>query len=286
MNKTKLILASLGVALFALMLVFSYLYKQEKRILSLAAPVKVVVAVKDIPEGTAVDDSMLDVVEAPKQFVQPGAMTERAQAFDRVTSVPVLAGTQLLESMFRETRLESVARKIPADKRAFSIAVNDVTAVAGLISPGDFVDVYLTASLGSTQQGRTVTEGTVTRNLLQNVLVLAVNQDTTSGTIQRPVTRQQAEGSAVSQAGRSASDRSAIRTLTLALAPDDAQRAALAQEVGQLSVSLRYSGQKADSVQTQYNVNAQQLLGVDKAIVPKSRASWTEMRGTEEYQLR
>jgi pilus assembly protein CpaB len=286
MSRKRLILISLGVALFALMLVFSYVSKKEKEILSLGTPVKVVVTAKDIPEGTALDETMLEVVEVPKQFLQPGAVRELAEAADRVSDVPLLKGTQVLESLLRSAREEGVARRVPPDKRAFSIAVNEVSAVAGLISPGDQVDVLLTANTGSVQQGRAVAEGTITRVLLQNVLVLAVNQYSSARGAPRAAIRQKAEGSLVSQAPDAAGQNTqGIRTLTLALTPEDAQKAALGQEIGSLCVALRSSWQKSEPPGLSANMTAQSVLGTDKTVVPRSRPAWTEFRGTEEYQL-
>lgn len=286
MSRARLILISLGVALFALMLVFSYVYKKEKEILSLGTPVKVLAAAKDIPEGTVLDETMLETVEVPKQFLQPGAVRELAEATDRVSDVPLLKGTQVLESMLRPSREEGVARRVPPEKRAFSIAVNEVSAVAGLISPGDQVDVLLTANTGSMQQGRAVAEGTITRVLLQNVLVLAVNQVSSARSASRAASRPKGEGNLVGQAPSSSQTTQGIRTLTLALSPEDTQKAALAQEIGSLSVALRSSWQKGESATQPTNMTAQSVLGTEKTVVPRARPAWTEFRGTEEYQLR
>jgi len=286
MTRNKLILISLGAALFALLLVFSYVSKREKELLSLATPVKVVVASQDIPEGTPLDENLLETVEVPKQFLQPGAVREMAEASDRVADVPMLKGTQLLESMLRSSREEGVSRRVPPDKRAFSIAVNEVSGVAGLISPGDMVDVLLTANTGTVQQGKSVAEGTITRVLLQNVLVLAVNQQSGTRTAARASSRPKSEGSVLGQSQGNAQTSQGIRTLTLALTPEDTQRAALAQEVGSLCVALRSSFQKNEGQAQSGNMTAQSVLGTEKTVVPRSRPAWTEFRGTEEYQLR
>jgi pilus assembly protein CpaB len=287
MSKLRLVLISLSVALFALLLVYSYIYKKEKELLSLATPVRVVVAAKDIPEGVLLDETFIEEVEIPKKFVQPGALTQGTEVLDRVTAVPLLKGAQVLDSFFKPSADEGVARKIPADKRAYSIAVTDVTAVAGLVRPGDFVDVLVTAQTGSVQQGRSVPEGSIARVLLQNVLVLAVNQRSTAGAGPRITPRQQAAGGLASGAtaeGQKGPD--AAHTLTLALSAEDVQKSALAQEIGSLSVALRSSWQKAEPPLPLANVTAQQVLGTEKSVVPRARPAWTEFRGAEEFQMR
>ena len=138
---------------------------------------------------------------------------------------------------------------------------------------------------GSMQQGRAVAEGTITRVLLQNVLVLAVNQLSSARAAPRAATRQKSEGNLVGQAPGSGQGTQGIRTLTLALSPEDTQRAALAQEIGSLSVALRSSWQKSEPVAQAPNMTAQSVLGTEKTVVPRSRPTWTEFRGTEEYQL-
>ncbi len=288
MSKSKLVLISLGAALFALLLVYSYIYKKEKELLSLSTPVKVVVAAKDIPEGSLLDETTVEVVEIPKKFVQPGALTRPGEALDRIAAVPMLKGSQVLDSLFRPAAEEGVARKIPADRRAYSIAVNDVTAVAGLVRPGDFVDVVVTAQTGSVQQGQAVPEGSLARLLLQNILVLAVNQRSTAASPPRTAPSQQAVGGlASSVTPDSQKGPSSVRTLTLSLTPDEAQKTALAQEIGSLSVALRSSWQKPEQQPLPLaNVTPQQVLGTEKPVLPRARPVWTEFRGSEEFQMR
>ena len=287
MNRNKLILVSLGAALFALLLVFSYLGKREKELLQFSTPVKVLVAVKDIPEDAALDETLAEVAEAPKKFAQPGAMTDPAEVFDRVTAVPILKGAQITDAMLRPVSAEGVARRVPADRRAYSIAATEVTAVAGLLRPGDQVDVLVTAHTGTVRDGRQMPEGTIARTLLHGILVLAVNKVSQAGTGRGAAVRQQAEGSLFSgQPGPAeARQEPALRTLTLALTPEEVQQVALAQEIGSLSVSLRSPWAKGESPALP-NVNAQQVLGTERPVMTRNRPSWTEIRGSEEMSGR
>jgi pilus assembly protein CpaB len=103
--------------------------------------------------------------------------------------------------------------------RAVSIGVNAVSGVAGLVSPGDHVDVILTQDI-NTPQGKTshvVTSETV----LANVRVLAVDQDVTQG----------GQNSAFSS-------RTAT-TVTLEVTQNEAERLAVAMRLGQLSLTIR-----------------------------------------------
>lgn len=95
--------------------------------------------------------------------------------------------------------------------KAISIRVNDVLGVAGFVLPGDRVDIMLTRSRGN---------GAYVDVLLQGVKVLAIDQI--------------------------ADDRkdkpSVVRTVTFEVSTEEAQKLALAANVGTLSLALRNIG--------------------------------------------
>ncbi|WP_448207808.1 Flp pilus assembly protein CpaB [Azospirillum sp. sgz302134] len=101
--------------------------------------------------------------------------------------------------------------------RAATIRVNDVLGVAGFVLPGDMVDVLFTRpenpAPGTQSQP-------MTDVLLQGVKVLAVDQ-TADDQKEKPIP---------------------AKAVTLEVTPDDAQRLALAGQVGSLGLTLRQSG--------------------------------------------
>ena len=103
----------------------------------------------------------------------------------------------------------SLSAVIAGGKRATTIRVNDVNGVAGFVLPGDRVDVMLTRNNSS---GELVTDV-----LLQTVRVLAVDQD------HNPESEQPVVAKAV----------------TLEVSPNQAQKLALASQLGSLSLALR-----------------------------------------------
>jgi len=280
-NKWAL-LTSLGVALFAVLMIFSYLSKKEQALIDYATPMTAVFAVKDIPEGVRLEESYLEEREVPKKYLQPGSIGRISEAMDRTLSVPVLEGTQILESMFIARETEGIASKIPADMRAFSIFATDVTAVAELIQPGDFVDVHLTVEVGTFQEGQNVSEEIITKTILENALVMALNQMSTQTRTATSVnTSQDAVGTLYSGDVSNQEESEKLRTLTLALSPEDTQRVNLAQEMGTLSVSLRSRWDKGKAVALPA-LSAQDLLGIDKRVVPRSQPAWIEISGAEQ----
>jgi pilus assembly protein CpaB len=103
---------------------------------------------------------------------------------------------------------------IEAEKKAVTIRVNDVSGTAGFVLPGDRVDVLLT---------RNEDKAGFTEVLLQNVRALAIDQ----------LADERAERPSVAKA------------VTLEVTTEQAQKLALAQTVGQLSLALRPAGATA-----------------------------------------
>ncbi|RJP84609.1 MAG: Flp pilus assembly protein CpaB [Desulfobacteraceae bacterium] len=284
MSNTKALLISLLVAMFAVLMLFSYLSSRENALLEMATPIQVLVANRDIPEGMRLDADMLETVKIPQKFVQPGSFNEPKQVINRSINVPVLKGTQIIESMFISSEAESIASKIPADKRAFSIFVTDVTAVGELIQPGDMVDVMVTVEAGSFQNGRGVSEEIITRTVLENVLVLAVNHQSSK---RRSLTAgdagQESAGSVYkTDQDRADQKREPFKTLTVSLSPRDVQILNLSQEIGTLSAALR-SSFDSGKIENLPPLSAQEFLGINKSIIPRGNPAWIEMRDTESY---
>ncbi|MBC7324510.1 MAG: Flp pilus assembly protein CpaB, partial [Moorella sp. (in: Bacteria)] len=118
---------------------------------------------------------------------------------------------------------QGLAFLVSPGKRAATIAVNDVSGLAGLLRPGDRVDVAGTVDvpLGSARE-------TVTSLLIQNVHVLAVNQF--------------ADPSPVKSSNKSTQ----TQTITLEVTPQQAQTLILAAERGSVRLLLRSPGDEAE----------------------------------------
>ena len=118
----------------------------------------------------------------------------------------------------------SIAALLPDGKRAASVRINDVSGVAGFIQPNDAVDVLITRQLPGASGDQQVTD-----MLLQNIRVIAMGQQAKN-----------ADGQPVD-----------ARTATLEVAPLEAQKLALGQQVGQLSLVLRKPGMEQDNLAVQ-----------------------------------
>jgi len=110
--------------------------------------------------------------------------------------------------------------------RAVSVAIDDVTGNAGLILPGDRVDLLLTQRI--TQADSADIPKVASETILSDVRVIAV------GSLMR-LPDADANGNAAASAP---SSRNA-RTLTLEVDPRDGEKVTVASRLGQLSLSLR-----------------------------------------------
>ena len=286
MSNAKALLISLVVSVFAVILLFSYMNSREKAILEMATPIQVVVANRDIPEGRRIDSDMVTLTQVPQKYVQPGAFNDYSRVINQNITVPVLKGTQILESMFVTTEAEGISAKIPSGKRAFSVFMTDVTAVGELIQPGDMVDLLVTVEVGSFEEGRGVSEEIITRTVLENILVLAVNQKSSKRRFADPGDmNQDATGSLYksdTQGGSGYLKNEPIKTLTVALTPAEVQKLNLAQEIGTLSAALRSSFDEG-KIENLPSLSAQDFLGIQKTVIPRANPAWVEIRGAEAF---
>ena len=276
MNKNlKSLLFAIIAGFVSVFLVNSYVSSKEQDLLQLSAPVAVLIAAKDIPEGTRLDDSYFEAAEIPKKFVQAGAVLNLDQLRDQITAVAVLQGNQLLGSMLAKSQDVGLSRKIPKGKAAQTVAVNNATGFAGLLQPGDYVDVLVSVEVESDQQSANeiAAPETLTRKILTKVLVLAVNQRShRAQTSAYAESFRNAAGNRFAGSQTSNSLGNAAATVTLALEQKQVLSLTLAQQVGQISLSLRSAWDAAtiDPVPVdgqQQELGSYELLGIDRPIV-------------------
>ena len=129
----------------------------------------VVVAKVNIPPRTRIQENMLQIKDVPVDMVPEGAIT----SFDEVKNVQVRASIfsgdiLTIQKVFNDKANEGFTGDIPADCRAISINVTEVTGVAGFAKPGDKVDLLLVEK---------DKYSATTNIILQNVPLLSVNQD-------------------------------------------------------------------------------------------------------------
>jgi pilus assembly protein CpaB len=169
-NETRTLWISVGAALFAVFLVYSYTQEKSAELTKkFGAKQRVVVATKDINEMETIDESKLEVVEKPVDFVQPQAFTDPEDAVGLITLAPIKKGEQLLQTkVTKPNPVTGLALQVAPSKRAVAIPISEVNAVAKLLNPGDRIDVVVALDVGKgPAQRREV------KTLMQDVTVLS-----------------------------------------------------------------------------------------------------------------
>jgi pilus assembly protein CpaB len=182
--------------------------------------------------GTDITPDKVRFVDYPNTSIPPGAFTNSAQLLPngkkRVALMPIALNEPILTGKISGVgQGASIAALLPDGMRAASVRINDVSGVAGFVQPNDSVDVLITRQLpdsNNTQQ---------TDVLLQNVRVIAIDQ----------------------QAKNSDGTPKVARTATLEVSPLDAQKLALAQQVGDLGLVLRKPGEQNNPVVETISMN-------------------------------
>lgn len=191
-------------------------------------PVDVVIAAKDLGEGTTLEAAHLTMASIPDRFIQPYASRSPQELIGKVTVAPVAEGEQILANKLRRADQvpagSTLSSLTPKGRRAVTISVDAVTGVGGLIRPGDAVDVLWTFALpGEQGAGQTVTMA-----LFQEVPILAVGRELVG----------QGKGG----------DQANEYTVTMALTPQETSFLLFAREQGRIQLSLRSRFDKNETV--------------------------------------
>ncbi len=233
-NIISLIIA-IALGALVVVLVNFYIAKEKKRLAfekekQLGSEVSVVIAAGNIPRGSKITSSMLKMSSVRETNLQPRTISNLESAIGKVVIADIIAGEQISSTKLmaetsapireRPSSGTALAMKIPSGNRAFTIAIDDISAAGGMIRPNDYVDVIGTFPFTQLVEGKQVTQN-VSVTLFQNVLVLAVGRQIVSDD----------SGAAAKTGGGN--------TITFALTPQQVELFNFAQEIGKLKLILR-----------------------------------------------
>ena len=212
----------LAVALVAALAASYFAYLGMQRMaLNAAGPatVPVVVAAREIPLGSLITREHVKLVDWPAGSQVTGAVARIEDAVDRGAIMAIAVNEPLTSAKLAEKGIGSgLPPTITPGMRALSLKVNEVVGVAGFVVPGSRVDVLVTIEPPDTTGSR---RNRMTRVVVSNVQVL------TAGTRidQETATK---EGKPIPAS-----------VVTVLVTPEDAERLALAQNEGQITLTLR-----------------------------------------------
>ena len=175
------------------------------------------VALTNINLGDPISSDMVVLEEWPASKVPAGAIADIGNLEGRRARTTIISGTPILEPQLLAMgeHADPVAN-IPDGYRLSTISVNAEKSAAGLLSPGDRVDVQLFVK-ANPREGIVESK---TRLILENVRVFAVEQ----------VVQRSAEGDEA---------KTIPKTVSLLVLPQQASKIALAQNLGELSLIPR-----------------------------------------------
>ena len=222
------VLIATGTALF----VNAWLEDQKRAAIAGVQPVTVA-AEADYIEVLVAGERLL-----PGSFVKPGALrwqkwpdveipenyqvrgrSDDAEFVGSVVRQVLAPGDPVLpEQLIRPGDRGFLAAVLDPDMRAVSVPVDDASSNAGLILPGDRVDLILTQSVARSDDGGTTRR--VSETILQNLRVIAM-------------------GRRLHHDPDEIAGNNVARTATLEVTPEGAEVVALVTELGKLSLSLR-----------------------------------------------
>jgi pilus assembly protein CpaB len=194
--------------------------------------IKVVVAKERMTFGNPVRKEQLRLVKWPGDAVPEGAFTTIEEVLGDKEERVVLRAIEVNEPVLKNKisgfgGKASLAAILSPEMRAVTIRVNDVAGVAGFVLPGDRVDILLTRD--RTGGGGKTANNLITDVLLQNVKVLGIDQD----------------------ANQEKDKPSVAKAVTLEVSPEQAQKLALASQLGSLALMLRnLADAEAETVKT------------------------------------
>ena len=235
MQRTRFALIALIVGIVGLVAVTSvWLYFRPEPKATAKKPAEpkpitvVLTASKDLEIGSLITAN--DVAWSP---LKNGAIhsahlvkgkTHPSEVVGSVVRRAVFKGTPLTwSSIVRPGQYGFLAAALKADHRAVTIMVNRATSQAGLIYPGDRVDVILTMEV----KGGARKNNTFTGTILEDIRVVAVNRQVESSAGVQGQTR------------TSRRSRNSTSTVTLEVLPSEAERLILATSRGDISLAMR-----------------------------------------------
>lgn len=195
------------------------------------ATTRIVVAKSELKYGMALTADVLQEVEWPEGAVPQGAFTsmsdlvgdgKRTVVSAFAVNEPILPG-----KISGKDGRAALSNLLAPGMRAVTVRVDDITGVAGFVTAGDRVDVVLTRnkvqqqlpSAGGDQPA--ATSEMASEVILQNVKVLTLDQN----------------------ADESNTTAQVAKAITVEVSTDDAQKVALAQQLGTLYLLLRPAGE-------------------------------------------
>ncbi len=248
-----LLVLALGCGLVASIGISQVLERNSKHPAAMET-VPIYVALHNINLGDPIEASMLSLEEWPKDKVPRGAISNLEELQGRRPRTAIIEGEPILEGkLLAPGQIADPIRSIPKGYRLKTIAVDAEKSAAGLLGPGDRVDVQLFVRKDS----RSGFDSAKSKVILQNIRVFAVDQ-----TVQR--------------SPDGGEERTIAKTVSLLLKPEQASKLTLAENLGEVSLIPRNPDDEES--------NATAEVSADELFAEAGKGSREKEQGVEEHE--
>jgi len=248
MRNKSLIFVLLGAVFFGLVAAVSV-----SRYLSSAASnnelVSVVIAKVELPLGVKIIPEQLTTVQFPRNAMPDGTFDSLDKVVGRITVTRIAPREPVTNARLAPLGATGgLSAIIPEGYRAMTVRVDDEVGIAGFVMPGSLVDVLVViAPPDNSNQA----QGPISKIVLQNMKVLASGQD-----LDQP---------------KNEREPNAVRSVTLQVTPEQAEKLNLAASEGRLRLALRNSMDPGDEETT--GANRRTLLTGERALLSPAPGS-------------
>jgi pilus assembly protein CpaB len=220
-SKTVILLGlALGCGFVASIGISQILQRQDQTPAGDTAPVWVVLT--DIKRSDPLSMQNLKLEQWPKEKIPPGALSKLEEVDGKRAKVAMYAGEAVLDKKLLGKEGQDASNEIPPGFRLFTVSADGISSHGGLLHPDDRVDVMLYIAKG----GGIATTGTKT--ILEDILVFAVNDQ-------------------IRTTDDKATDSINAKTVTLLVTPGQAEKLALANQIGKINLVVRGPADKGTS---------------------------------------
>ena len=236
-SKTVILLVlALGCGLVASIGISQILQRQDQGPAGDTAPVWVVMT--DIKRSDLLTMQNLKLEQWPKEKIPPGALSKLEEVNGKRAKVALYAGEAVLDKKILGKDQQDFSNEVPPGFRLFTVSADGVSSHGGLLHPDDRVNVLVYVSKGT---GISVTG---TKTILEDILVFAVNDQVR--------TQEDKVNESIS-----------AKTVTLLVTPAQAEKLALANQIGKISLIMRSPSDKGSS--SQNGTTLRDILITDKS---------------------
>ena len=175
------------------------------------------VALQNVNVGDPFTDKMVSLEEWPKDKVPVGAITKWEDLEDRRPRSNIYQGEPILDNkLLAKGQTNDPIQGVPSGMRLKTVSVDARKSAAGLLSPGDRVDLQIFVKANESQG----VSHAFTKIFLQNIRVFAIDQT-------------------IDKSADGEESRNVAKTVSLIVTPAQASRITLAENMGEISLIPR-----------------------------------------------